>query len=138
MAKQSRKSFEIRSDVQKVDEALNLVLGWAIVCTEQGEPYFDLQGDHIPEDAMYSAATDFMENCRIAKEMHDGDQVGMVVFAFPMTADIAKSFDVTSQRTGLMIGIRPNSESLLGKFASGEFTGFSIGGERLEDEELAP
>ena len=131
-----RESFELRAEVVKVDATLGLIMGYAIICTEEGEPYFDLQGDHVPEDAMLKAALDFMENSRVAKEMHDGDQVGTVVFAWPMTADIAKAFDILTRRTGLMVAVRPSDKGMLEKFQLGELTGFSIGGTRGEDEEV--
>lgn len=128
-------SFELRTEVVKVDDRLGLVMGYAIVCTEDGQPYFDLQGDHIPEDTMLKAALDFMEHSQVAKEMHTGEQAGTVVFAWPMTEDIAKAFGVLTRQTGLMIAIKP-SKDMLEKFQLGELTGFSIGGERLKDEEV--
>ena len=118
----------------KVDEGLGLVFGFAIVCKENGEPYFDVQQDHIPEDAMLKAAADFMQNSRVASEMHDGSDIGRVVFAFPLTEDIAKSLGINSPRTGLLIAMKPAAD-VLEKFISGEYTGFSIGGARLEDED---
>jgi hypothetical protein len=127
--------FEVGSNVVKVDSALGLVLGWAIVCKIDGEDYYDLQGDHITEAAMLEAATDFMLNKRVAKEMHTGDQVGDVVFAFPMTTEIAKSFGIEATQTGLLIAMKP-SEDVLAKFADGSYTGFSIGGKRIDDEEI--
>ncbi len=126
----------IYAEVQKVDEKLGLVMGWAIVCKENGAPYFDLQGDHIPEDAMLKAALDFMENSRTVKEMHSGEKQGAIVFAFPLTEDVAKAFGVLSHKSGLMIAMKPDSDEMLEKFRTGEFTGFSIGGIRLEDEEV--
>lgn len=126
---------KIYAEVLKADAGLGLVLGHAIVCKENGEDYYDLQGDHIPEDAMLKAALDFMENSQVAKEMHAGEQTGTVVFAWPMTTEIAKAFGIETKKTGLMIAVRPNEE-MLAKFKSGEFTGFSIGGLRLEDEEV--
>lgn len=130
------KSFELRAEVVKVDASLGLVMGHAIVCLEDGEPYYDLQGDHIPEDAMLKAALDFMEHSQVAKEMHEGDQAGTVVFAWPMTTDIAKAFGILTHKTGLMIAIRPSDSAMLEKFQLGELTGFSIGGSRLQDEEV--
>ena len=121
--------------VSRVDEDLGLVMGFAIVCKEDGEPYFDLQDDYIPEDSMLKAATDFMVNSRVAKDMHDGDQTGGVVFAWPLTEDIAKAMGITTKRTGLMIAIKPDSDAMLETFRSGEYTGFSIGGSRIEDKE---
>jgi hypothetical protein len=124
------------AEVLKVDEGHGLVLGWAIVCKQGGEDYYDLQNDHIPEDSMLAATVDFMHGARTAKEMHSGDGAGSVLFAFPMTSDIAKAFGVETETTGLMIAMKPDSEETLGKFRDGIFTGFSIGGLRLEDEDV--
>ncbi len=126
-------SFQINSQVAKVDEALGVVFGWAIISKQDGEDYFDLQGDHIPEEAMLVAATDFMKNSREAKDMHRGEEVGSVLFAFPLTEDIAKSLSIETKTTGLLIGMKPNAD-VLEKFKSGEYTGFSIGGSRIKDE----
>ena len=101
-----------------------------------GEPYFDTQGDHIPEDAMLKAATDFMQHSRAAKEMHEGGQIGDIVFAFPMTEEIAKAFSIQTSQTGLMIAMKPDSSEALEKFRDGTYTGFSIGGFRVRDEDV--
>lgn len=121
---------------KKIDEELGLVMGFAIVCKEGGKDYFDLQGDHIPEDAMLDAATDFMRNSRKALQMHSGGQIGEIVFAFPLTTDIAKAFDIDTPTTGLMIAMRPESDEVMAKFRSGEYTGFSMGGAYLENESV--
>lgn len=124
----------IKAEVAKIDEDLGLVFGYAIVSKVDGEPYFDSQGDHIPEDAMLKAATDFMVNSRVAKEMHHGEQVGAVVFAFPLTAEIAKALDIEARKTGLLIAMRPGPD-VLAKYKSGEYQGFSIGGSYLVNED---
>ena len=129
-------TFTLTASVAKVDAQLGLVMGYAIVCAQDGEPYYDLQGDHIPEDAMLKASLDFMERSQVAREMHSGDRTGTVVFAFPLTADIAKSLDISPRRTGLLIAMRPDAD-MLAKFRSGELTGFSIGGARIQDEEVS-
>ena len=121
------------TEVAKVDTSLGLVFGYAIVSKENGKEYFDVQGDHIPEDAMLKAATNFMLSARVAKEMHTGDGKGTVVFAFPMTSDIATALDIKVKKTGLIIAMKPDSKEMLEKFAKGEFTGFSIGGKRKRD-----
>ena len=128
--------FDIRAEVAKVDRGLGLVMGYAIVCKEDGEDYYDLQGDHVPEDAMLKAALDFMENGGVAKEMHRGDEAGSVVFAFPLTTDVAKALGVEARRTGLLIAMKPDP-AMMKRFETGELTGFSIGGLRLKDEEVA-
>jgi len=129
-----------KAQVLKVHPKLGLVVGYAIVSKINGEDYFDHHGDHIPEDAMLEATVDFMKSSRVSADMHtwkDGQPVqdGEVVFAFPMTTDIAKSLGITVEKTGLIVGIMP-SKDVLAKFESGEYTGFSIGGRRIEDEEV--
>lgn len=117
----------------KVDDELGLVLGWAIICTVDDEPYFDKQDDYIPDHGMLEAATDFMQSSRVAKEMHVGDQKGTIVFAWPMTAEIAKAFDIEVHQTGLMIAMKPDNDEILEKFRDGTYNGFSIGGERIPE-----
>ena len=134
--------FTTEAQVCKVDAELGLVFGFGIVSMENGEPYFDKQGDHIPEESMLEAAADFMLNSRVSGDMHQKDEDGgaqvdgQVVFAFPLTTEVAKAFDITTPRTGLMVAIKP-SPDVLSKFKDGTYTGFSIGGTRIEDEEVS-
>lgn len=129
--------FEASAEIVKVDETHGLVLGFAIICKKDGVDYFDLQRDNIPEDAMLSAAVDFMANSRMAKEMHRGEQNGTILFAMPLTSDIAKAFGIETKTTGLMVAMQPNDPAVLAKFKDGTYTGFSIGGKRIRDEEIA-
>ena len=124
--------FDIYSDVMKVDDELGLVFGFGMICKQNGEEYFDVQGDHIPEESMLKAAADFMVGDRISGDMHK-DVDGKVVFAFPLTTEIAKALDITTKNTGLLIAMRPSAD-VLSKFKSGEYTGFSIGGVRQEEK----
>lgn len=113
----------------KVDKKLGLAFGFAVVCFEKGEPYYDLQDEHIPENVMLDSAADFMRHSRVVKSMHSGEDIGSVVFAFPLTTEIASAMGISTLRTGLMVAIRPDKVTLE-KFASGEFSGFSIGGRK--------
>ena len=119
------------SAILKVDDSLGLVFGFAIVCKADGEDYFDLQGDHIPESVMLTGSFDFAKNSRVAKEMHKGDQIGDITFMFPLTSDIADSLGIVTKHTGLLIAMKPDSPEVLKKFADGEYTGFSIGGNAI-------
>ncbi len=116
------------SAILKVDQSLGLVFGFAIVCKEDGQDHFDTQGDHIPENVMLNGSFDFAKSTRVAKEMHQGNQIGDITFMFPLTTDIAKSLDIVTKHTGLLIAMKPDSKEVLKKFADGEYTGFSIGG----------
>jgi hypothetical protein len=137
-----------KAAVLKVDEGLGLVFGWAVVCTEKGEDYFDLNVDrdgphkgkripeNIPEDEMLKMALDFSENTDCpGNEMHDGPNIGKHVFLFPLTADIAKALNIVTEKTGLLIAYKPSPE-VLAKFKSGEYTGFSIEGNHVNSELL--
>jgi hypothetical protein len=127
----------VRYQLLKADDNLGLIFGWAIVSSENGEPYYDTQGDHIPEDAMLSAAADFMLSNRSMKVMHEGKKAGSVVFAWPMTEEIARAMGISGERTGLMIAVKPDNPNVLARFRDKQYTGFSIGGTRLIDEEVA-
>ena len=126
-----QKSFDWK--VAKVDEALGVVLGYAIVCKtldDDGnfQDYVDLQDDQITESAMLECALDFMSGDRVAKAQHEGEAIGTVVFGIPLTDEIAKGLGMSISKTGFVIGIKPESDDHLAKFASGDYTGFSIGG----------
>jgi hypothetical protein len=119
--------FQISAKVCKVDAPAGLVFGWALISTEGGKPYVDLQNDWIDEPEMLRAASQFAKGARAAREMHSDETTGTVEFVFPLTGDIAKACGLQTNRTGMLIGMRP-SASALAKFQSGEYTGFSIGG----------
>jgi len=130
-------SFHKSADFIKVDDSLGLVLGWAIVSSEDGvNPYFDLQDDHVTDEAIMQSTVDFMKHSRVAKEMHQGDAMGTILFAWPMTADVRKSLGLGVGKTGLLVGMKPESEEVLSKFKDGTYTGFSIGGRIVEKEEV--
>lgn len=128
--------FSTYAKAAGVDEEHGLVFGWAIISKQDGKDYVDLQGDHIPESSMLDASSDFMQNSRVAKEMHEGGEKGSVVFAFPLTTDIAKAMGVETRTTGLMIAMKPSDPAMLAKFKDGTYTGFSIGGKRIRDKEI--
>lgn len=133
-ADEAQKCMDV--EIAKVDSRLGVVFGYAIVCKVDGEEYFDLQGDHIPEDTMLEATSEFMSGFRVAKDMHRGDAVGQVLFGFPMTTDIAKALDVEIAKSGFIVGMKPDNDEMLEKYESGEYTGFSIGGRRVLQEDV--
>ena len=124
---------EIKVDIVKAHEELGMLFGFAIICNQDGVPYYDLQGDHVPEDAMLRAAMDFMADYRYAYESHVYG-VGTVVFAWPLTADIAEATGITTNKTGLLVGIKVDNWDIMDKFREGIYTGFSIGGIVNESE----
>jgi len=130
------KRYEV--EILKADASLGLVFGRAIICTKGGKPYFDTQGDHVPDRSMIEASADFMENGAAVNVNHAGDDVGPVVFAMPYTKEVAKAFGLTDADpkkawTGLMVAARP-TPGVLKRCVAGELKSFSIEGERVEHE----
>ncbi|HUT76450.1 MAG TPA: XkdF-like putative serine protease domain-containing protein [Polyangia bacterium] len=124
--------FEKRAEILKLDDSLGVVYGWAFKSQSGGADYYDLHGDHITQEAAESAALDFMLNSRASTDLHANED-GVVPFLMPITDDTVKGFGIETQDRGVVIGMRP-SPGVYGKFKSGEYTGFSIGGTRVEEE----
>lgn len=97
----------LNKTLAKLSSEHRLIFGWAMVSKVDGEDYFDLQDHHIPEDVVLKSSMDFMLESRVGKTMHEGGKSGDIVFAFPMTTDIAKALDITTSTTGLLIAFRP-------------------------------
>ena len=114
-------------DVLKVDTELGIVFGFTLVCKVDGQPYVDVQDEHVTESAMLRAAVDYADRSRVAGEMHKVEKRGEVLFNFPLTTDIAERLGIKTKQTGWLIGMRPDPEMLDG-FVSGRLKGFSIGG----------
>lgn len=141
------------SQILKVDTALGLVFGFAIVCklaNDKGEleDYHDLNVDvagphagkrvpeHITEDAMFKCAVDAAsEGVQMAgNDMHAGPDNGTFYFMFPLTSEIAKALEIETKRTGLLVAYKPEPD-VLAKFNDGTYTGFSMEGARVTFEE---
>lgn len=121
--------YEKFFDFEKVDEGSGIVYGWAIVCTVGGEPYIDLQGDHIPVSAMLDATAAFMgKSARPGLDMHEGEARGDIVFGLPVTEQTRKQLGMTTDREGFYIGWKPRDEAAMELVKSGARLGFSIGG----------
>lgn len=120
--------FSKTTKIVKADEDLGIVFGWGITCTIDGEPHYDLQGDHVTEGGMLKAVTEFMLEGPDLGEMHKETGKGTVLFSFPLTAEIAKAYGIECDKTGWLVGVKPSDPELLAKFKDGTYTGFSIGG----------
>lgn len=120
-------SFQTEARLCKVDRARKMLWGWAMVSTEDGIPYVDVQTHHIPEDRMFQKSRDFMLNSRRAFEQHLRSDAGTVVFAMPVTNDLLKATGMTSPITGLLVGVEAD-DAALDRAENGDLTGFSVGG----------
>jgi len=134
-------NFQADTQILKVDDDRGLIFGFAVVCKVGGEDFYDLDNEHITEDAMFDAANDFALSKRTACVMHARDAQGApvpdggVIHTFPLTSEIAKALGIQTSQTGLLVALKPDSQETLDKARSGEYTGFSIGGEIIEVED---
>src|SRR5579864_2590413 len=80
-------------DILKVDEAQQVVYGWAGRYTEpDGSPVVDLQGDVVDPDEIERASYDYVLNKRASGVMHEGKSVGQIVASLVTTPDVVKAF----------------------------------------------
>lgn len=117
----------------KASDELGLAFFWAFKSSDQnGDPVVDLQNDIVQsDDDMIRAAAEFMQNGGAVDEQHNEQAgAGEVVFAMPMTPEIASAYSIDTKQSGLMIAIKP-APDVLAKLKSGEYSGVSIGGTGL-------
>lgn len=127
IAKEQNESA-IDVEVAKVDDSLGLVFGWAIVSEINGEPYYDTQDHYIPSEVAMKSFAKYMQGERVAKAMHKGERIGSAVFGWPMTLDVMKAMGLQSEKTGVMIAMKPDGDEILKRYRDKSWTGFSIGG----------
>lgn len=122
--------------VGKTETGKPIIYGYGIVSKVRDASgawvdYYDLQGDHVPEDVCEKSGAAFMRLGGAGKVMHIGPSVAKCVFAFPMTTAIIEKLEPAAAahftRSGLVIGFECD-EALADKARKGEFTGFSLGG----------
>jgi hypothetical protein len=116
------------AEVLKLDSERRIAWGWASVSTMKGELVTDLQGDTITPAEMEKMADRFMASARMAKAMHEGDQIGEVLHSLPLTAELAKALGMETDREGWIVGMKIHSDEVWAGFKDGTYKGFSIGG----------
>lgn len=140
------KSFAKQADFLKVDPEQRMVWAWANVQRENGTDVVDLHGDIIDPDDMCKAATEFMENARVALAMHERNSdggidtsmhKGVVVHSLPLTKEIAAAFGITLEKEGWAIGIKVYDDEVWEAVKSGKLSAISIGGFSEGFEEAA-
>jgi hypothetical protein len=123
----------IEGQILKADEEQRLVYGWASVVTEKGEPVVDRQGDVIEPETLVKAVNNFMENIRVGKEMHKGEQIGAVIHSMPVTKEIGESLGIQSDREGWVVAFKVYDDDVWARVKSGELAAFSIGGRATKE-----
>lgn len=122
--------------VVKSDDAARIVIGYAVVCSIAGADYFDLHADNIEQSDLFEAVADFQKSSRVADVMHDGPQVGEVIFSFVMTEEIAESVSMAwtekaaerGHGPGWLVGVHVADDDTYAKVRDGSLSCFSIAG----------
>lgn len=117
-------------EVVKLDETRHRITGFAMIsCNKNGEPVYDLQGDHIPPDELVKAVQDFSSivgEYRV-DDMHDRSDTGRVVESMVLTAELQKALGIPegTQPIGWLVTVEvPKAEFELVK--AGKRPMFSI------------
>lgn len=127
--------FEIRGEIQKLNEEKRIAYGWASVISKSGEPVVDQEGDVIFEDDLLEAAHAFMLESRAAGDSHIFDKIsGDVVESMVFTEDLQNALGIDLGQVGWMIGVKVKDEEVWKKLKTGEYKMFSIGGGGQREE----
>ena len=124
----------IEGKILKLDEEQRILYGWASVSTFKGELVVDLQGDVIKMDTLEKAVNNFMENVRVGKTMHVGDQTGVILHSFPLSKEIGEALGIQSDTEGWIVGFKVYDDDTWEGVKSGHYASFSIGGRATTGE----
>lgn len=130
--------FEIRCDIQKVDDSENLVFGWASVSEVDGELVVDSHGDTISLSEIEKAAYEFCVEAKVTGEMHEGEAFGDMVESLVVTPEKLKRMGLQfaegeQEKFGWWLGFRVPPE-MFAKVKSGERPAFSIHGTAIRED----
>lgn len=93
-------------DIVKLDEQRHRITGFAMIsCNRNGEPVYDLQGDHISPDELVKAASDFaaLVGESTVDDMHDRTDTGRVVESMVLTSELQKAIGLPQESDLLKI-----------------------------------
>jgi len=121
--------------IRKLDEAQNLVFGWASVAVEaDGTTLIDKQGDVIDPDTLERAAYDFVLEWREADEMHDRVTKGHVVESVVLTTEKRAAMGLPADGpVGWWVGFKVDPATFA-KVKAGTYQMFSIEGVAQREE----
>lgn len=123
------------AEILKVDEEQRLVYGWASVIKINGEYVVDKQGDVIDGPTLETAVNKFMEDVRVGKTMHVGEETGKIIHSMPITKELCDALGIQSVNEGWIVAYKVYDDAVWERVKSGELRAFSIGG-RAQREEI--
>jgi cation transport regulator ChaB len=126
----------IEIPITKIDEAQNLVFGWANVSVgKDGEIITDLQDDQIDIDELEQAAYEFMLYFGESGVMHEGEAVGKVIESFVVTPEKLEKMGLPADALpiGWWFGAYIENDDVFQQVVKGEYSMFSIQGTAIRE-----
>jgi hypothetical protein len=125
-------------EISKTDVERRLVFGWLSVAKdEQGNLIEDLQGDVIDPAELERAAYDFVLYSRQAGDVHERTKdIGRLVESMVFTREKMTALGVPEGTLpeGWWVGFYVDDDEVWNKIKSGEYQGFSIGGQAIREQ----
>jgi hypothetical protein len=126
--------WRVSVPITKVDEAQRLALGFASSATLNHQPIVDHHQDVIGVAELEKAGYHYVENSRVAGEMHEKLGVGTLVESVVLTSEKRRAMGLPDDgHSAWWIGFRVTDDETWAKVAKGELKEFSIGGEAYRD-----
>jgi hypothetical protein len=136
VARAVQKAFDPAHVVPMVGSAQWDHLAYGVILAPEE---WDLQGDIIAEREIRDTAHHYLQECRIIKARHKGEPLGVeVVESYIAPQDI--TFDgvhgqQVAPKGSWIVGAKVNDPNVWQKVLDGEYTGFSVGGDALREEQ---
>jgi cation transport regulator ChaB len=127
-------TISIDAEIQKSDDELRVVYGWASVVENADQTVVDWHDDVITVDDIVAAAHDYVTNSRKAKVMHNGGAIGHVVESLVFTKEIQDALKINLGKVGWFIGMKITDDEYYSRVKSGDYKMFSIGGRGMREE----
>ena len=119
--------FTKKVPIEKVDEELRIVWGWAYVCEEHGETVVDHSLQIVDAAEVQKAAHGFVQNSRTGGVMHAGE-AGHIVDSLFFSKELQEALGCDLGKVGWFIGFHVDDDEAWNLVKRGVLRMFSIGG----------
>lgn len=132
----AKKGIELQGEFQKLDEDQRLVFGWASVAQDDQGALVDKQGDVLDVPTLELAVYEYVLKSRRADEMHQVDDVGVLVESILFTPEKVEKMGLPpgSVPLGWWVGFKVTSDRVWDRVKAGEYRMFSIRGSGVRED----
>lgn len=126
--------IQLIAQIEKVQEDQQLVFGWLYVSKKaDGTNVVDHSLETVDPATLEKASYKFALEFRVAKEMHEGPQIGRLVEIMVFTPEKRAALGVPDGilPDGIWVGFKIDDEQVWKRVKSGELRMFSFGGRAI-------